>query len=569
MKKKTTIPSLIAVAAVIAVMVFTGCVEEEPVSTPTPTATSSPKTPALTPAATHLPTATATPTPTPISIYEQSEVTESTDYGGFYNSLLEVTSQDDLNSLSTNGGIPDYIQTLVDAEKKIPWAHLIPSELAHDYVLPVRFHPAYNLDTAYYYPEKIENWRVPMYEKAKEIIGSTADPYIAAKKLEEWVHVNIPYLAENQPKYLQPTLVVNRGGGSCWQQAIVLAALYRSVNLPARIVVGASYWSPEVKASGRSHGDDFDIVILEDFWISRDWERWYKDLKIHDDTSNRFLSNNEYTVTIKTITQAGKQQLIIEIPSHVALDHKFSVTLKFAAPQGHEWVEVYIPGKGWIDADGSKGQFDQGLNFPLGQFDQQAYNSATGTWESTYFFYKYSQPIECLLGFCEDIIAKKETEGIEVPEAKIRFDQAKAIYRSVTQEELDASGRQERGQQIYQLLGEAITLCNSGDKHCAFFNIWNVTKRSPKDIASELNNEHIKSIGVLLPYNVFDLAEIKKLYAWRGYGSKPPYVNEVKREYFWLEDFRSSLATDTKLYVIIVGYDPIDGQWKTTLTEFE
>ena len=128
---------------------------------------------------------------------------------------------------------------------------------------------------------------------------------------------------------------------------------------------------------------------------------------------------------------------------------------------------------------------------------------------------------------------------------------------------------QEKGQQIYQLLGEAIVLCSSEGKSDKFYNIWDAAQESPEILASNLTKENIKSIGVLLPYNVFDVAEIKRLYAWKGYGIKPPYVNEVKREYFWLETFRSFLPRDTNLCIIIAGYDPINSQWKVTLTDLE
>ncbi|HJH28005.1 MAG TPA: hypothetical protein C5S37_14865 [Methanophagales archaeon] len=81
--KRKNIVGLIAIVAIVAAVIFAGCVEEEtPVPTPSPTATPLPKTtptpeaPTATP--TSEPTATLTPTPTPTPTPEPTPAQEPT-----------------------------------------------------------------------------------------------------------------------------------------------------------------------------------------------------------------------------------------------------------------------------------------------------------------------------------------------------------------------------------------------------------------------------------------------------------------------------------------------------------
>jgi hypothetical protein len=471
----------------------------------------------------------------------------------------------DLKALG-NSGLDSYVESLYKAEQEMPWAGKISADLLRDYVVPVRFNPSKNAPNGYYYPEKIENWRAPLYASAKVIVGSTSNPATAAKSLHKWVNENIPYLAQNQPRYLQPTLILDKRGGSCWHSAILLAAFYRSVFLPARVVVAASYWSETAAATGTAvAGKDLEIVVMKKFWISRDWQIWDKEFQVLDKTSNVYLGANDYSTSIKTIDAAGREQLVLKIPASKASNHSFRVTFRYAYPQGHEWVEVWIPDKGWMSADGT----DQtGLNVGLalwqGFFDMQACNPSRRVWVSSYFFYRFSEPVESLLTITKTIVGDAAAKGYDVALARSKLTQAEQYYKSVKGKSLSYEDRQKAGEYVYKLCGASALLALSNDPKSVFLSISEVTPNNPASLASTLASNKTSSVGAILPYNVFDLPRVRQLYAPKG--NDPPYVNEVKREYNWLDAFRSSLAKGTRIYALILGYDPVAKQWKMTLT---
>ena len=130
--QKKAITGLIAIVAIIAAVIFTGCIEEKspaPVSTPTPTATPPPKTtPTPTPTATPSPTVTPTPTPTllptltptptlTVAPTKEPEILSHSSYIdglGYFNVVGEVK-----NTLPSNTKYVKIVATFYDAQKKV------------------------------------------------------------------------------------------------------------------------------------------------------------------------------------------------------------------------------------------------------------------------------------------------------------------------------------------------------------------------------------------------------------------------------------------------------------------
>lgn len=112
--KRKSIAGLIAIAAVAAVVMFSGCVEEEaPVSTPIPSPT---PTPAVTPSSILSPTPTVQPTtPTPES--KKPEILSMNSYIGnlgYFNVVGEVK-----NNLQSNINYVKLTATFYDAQEKV------------------------------------------------------------------------------------------------------------------------------------------------------------------------------------------------------------------------------------------------------------------------------------------------------------------------------------------------------------------------------------------------------------------------------------------------------------------
>lgn len=76
--------------------------------------------------------------------------------------------------------------------------------------------------------------------KAREIIGFEKNAYKAAKALEAWVHENITDKGYDVGMASAAEVLSNRKG-DCTEHAVLLAALCRSVGIPAKIVVGVMY----------------------------------------------------------------------------------------------------------------------------------------------------------------------------------------------------------------------------------------------------------------------------------------------------------------------------------------
>ncbi len=127
--EKENLSGLIAIAAIVAVVIFAGCIEEKspaPVSTPTPTATPPKTTPISTPTATPSPTVTPTSTPTPLPTLtptptaaptKEPEILSHSSYIddlGYFNVVGEVK-----NTLSSNINYVKIVATFYDAQKKV------------------------------------------------------------------------------------------------------------------------------------------------------------------------------------------------------------------------------------------------------------------------------------------------------------------------------------------------------------------------------------------------------------------------------------------------------------------
>ncbi len=79
-----------------------------------------------------------------------------------------------------------------------------------------------------------------IYEKAREIAEGETYAYAAAGKLHQWVYKNI----RSRKNHAAPTSAsqtLNRGSGDATEKAILLAALCRTLGIPARVVAGVEY----------------------------------------------------------------------------------------------------------------------------------------------------------------------------------------------------------------------------------------------------------------------------------------------------------------------------------------
>jgi hypothetical protein len=76
-------------------------------------------------------------------------------------------------------------------------------------------------------------------ELAQEIIKDTTDPFVASKKIMEWVFENIDKVPLVSIPDAKQILALKKG--DCNEHATLVTALLRSVGIPARIVVGLVY----------------------------------------------------------------------------------------------------------------------------------------------------------------------------------------------------------------------------------------------------------------------------------------------------------------------------------------
>jgi hypothetical protein len=137
---------------------------------------------------------------------------------------------------------------------------------------------------AFLQPEiNIESDDTAIIQKAHEIVGDTADPVAAARRLMAWVYGNI----EKRPVITVPSAleVMKTRVGDCNEHAVLLTALLRASGIPARLCVGLVYtrgrffyhaWTEgylgALSAGGfkRSPGEGDEFEERRGGWISLD-----------------------------------------------------------------------------------------------------------------------------------------------------------------------------------------------------------------------------------------------------------------------------------------------------------
>jgi len=77
-----------------------------------------------------------------------------------------------------------------------------------------------------------------MFEKAREIIGDTQPGYAQAEKIRAWIHANLQYRYGVSDASTDAMDTLGHGAGVCRDFAHVGIALCRSLQMPARMVVG-------------------------------------------------------------------------------------------------------------------------------------------------------------------------------------------------------------------------------------------------------------------------------------------------------------------------------------------
>jgi transglutaminase-like putative cysteine protease len=92
---------------------------------------------------------------------------------------------------------------------------------------------------------------------ARNVVGDEQDPVAAARKLVDWVHENVA----KEPSLTVPSAreVAKSRRGDCNEHAVLLTALARSVGIPARVVAGAIYGTPDV--------DGFYYHAWSELWL--------------------------------------------------------------------------------------------------------------------------------------------------------------------------------------------------------------------------------------------------------------------------------------------------------------
>ena len=75
---------------------------------------------------------------------------------------------------------------------------------------------------------------------AREVVGDVEDPWEAARSLEEWVHKNLTE-KNLETAFATAREVLESREGDCTEHAVLLAALCRAADVPARVVAGLVY----------------------------------------------------------------------------------------------------------------------------------------------------------------------------------------------------------------------------------------------------------------------------------------------------------------------------------------
>jgi hypothetical protein len=100
---------------------------------------------------------------------------------------------------------------------------------------------------------------------AKQAVGGVSDPWLAAIKMEQFVHDYIT-LKNYSQAFASAAEVLETREGDCTENAVLLAALCRAQNIPARVAIGLVY----ITASQEFGYHMWTEVYIDKHWIPID-----------------------------------------------------------------------------------------------------------------------------------------------------------------------------------------------------------------------------------------------------------------------------------------------------------
>lgn len=297
--KKETIGGFIVIAVILSVVMFSGCVEEETISSPSDTTSLLPTNPKnyLVTYSTIVENDVEIDTleigmPHPYSCNSQKNIKIKDIQPAAYEVITD--SEHGNNSIYWKCQNLTENRTLIFNESFYCTISGINSNINGSIV--GQYNTAdeqYILNTQ---PERfIEANDSQIIEVANVIVGNVTNPYNKAYLIYNWTLAHMEYRETEIKQSAKWALVT--GSGDCWEYSVLFSALCRAEGIPTRLVMG--YWLEGLLFKGN----------MDPPGIDEEHYRYYK-----------------YKMLMGTIN-----------------------------PVGHVWVEVYIPDYGWIPVDASMG----------------------------------------------------------------------------------------------------------------------------------------------------------------------------------------------------------------------